>query len=210
MPRKEDLQRLLMPKNRRLQKLKEQQAAAGWSTDPNILLEIEDLEDEVMELQTAIAALEGKTAVEESQSAPAKLKAGPWQVLVVDDEPSWQNRLKRILRGINCTVVTTSNYMEAEAELTNSTPDLVTIDLNLDTSSDYADGLELVSQIREKFGPSFPVIIVSGQGDLGRQRRAFRKYHVFDFIEKAKFDFEEFKETVIEAINATHLSSTNR
>ncbi len=203
MARKDDLQRLLVRKNRRLQKLKEQKAVAGWSANPEILLEIEDLEDELVELQTALAALENKTEGEESQPASPKLKAGPWQVLVVDDEPSWQNRLKRILRGINCTVITTSNYIEAEAELANSTTDLVTIDLNLDTSSDYADGLELVSQIRQRFGPGFPIIIVSGHGDLNRQRRAFRNYHVFDFIEKAKFDFEEFKETVIEAINAT-------
>lgn len=204
MSRKADLKKLFIRKSRRLQKLKEQSALLGWAATPEILLEIEDLEDELAELQTDLNALGDKPGAEVTQPIEAKPHPGPWRVLVVDDEASWQSRLRRILHGINCTVVTTSSYNEAEAELANGGLNLVTIDLNLDTSTNYADGLELVSQIRKKFGSGLPIIIITGQGDLTRQRRAFRKYQVFDFIEKARFDFEEFKETVIEAINTSH------
>lgn len=201
MSRLDDLKQLLRRKERRLQKLREQAAISGRKTDPEILLEIEDLEVELVELQSTLDTLTERPSAPETHDGSSQSPAGPWQVLVVDDEPTWQGRLKRILRSINCSVITASNYAEAEAELASSQLNLVTIDLNLDQSTDYADGLELVSQIRDKFGPNFPIIIITGQGDLSHQRRAFRKYHVFDFIEKARFDFEEFKETVLEAVN---------
>ena len=81
--------------------------------------------------------------------------------------------------------------------------DLVTIDLNLDKSTRYADGRELALQIRERFGDDFPIIIVTGTGDLEEQRRAFKEYNVFDFIEKAKLDMEEFQRVVLEAVGGS-------
>lgn len=129
-------------------------------------------------------------------------KTGPWRILVVDDEPNWQKRLKRILKEVNCSVVVASDYEEAGEQLDQPAHfDLATIDLNLDKSTEYADGLELVSRIRQTFGPDFPIVVITGQGDLSRQRRAFKDYGVVDFIEKARFDFEEFKDIVIEAIS---------
>lgn len=47
----EDVRRLIHRKQRRLQKLKEAQALKGSNTAPDILLEIEDLEAELVELQ---------------------------------------------------------------------------------------------------------------------------------------------------------------
>lgn len=198
MSRQQDLQKLLTIHCRRLQKLKEQQAVGGRSTEPTTLIEIEDIEAEIERLEIELATLTNAQKTEPNPAVP--LKASPWQVLVVDDDASWQNILKRILRRANCTVVTASTYLEAEAELNNSSLDLVTIDLNLDQSTKYADGLELVCQIRENFGPSFPIIIITGKGDLSHQRQAFRDYNVIDFLEKARFDFEEFLAAVRQAL----------
>ena len=44
MSRKNDIKRLIVNHERRLQKLKEQQAIEGRSADPKILIEIEDIE----------------------------------------------------------------------------------------------------------------------------------------------------------------------
>jgi CheY-like chemotaxis protein len=122
------------------------------------------------------------------------------RILVVDDEPSWQNRLSRILREIDCTVVTADNYEQAESLLPKFDFDLVTIDLNLDKSTRYADGLELALRIRERYGPRIPIIIITGTGSLEEQRRAFKDYNVFDFIQKAKLDLEEFQNVVTAAL----------
>lgn len=124
-----------------------------------------------------------------------------WRILVVEDEPSWQKRLSRILHEINCTVVTAGNYEQAENLLDDFNFDLVTVDLNLDKATQYADGLELVLRIREVSGQRVPVIVVTGTGKLEEQRRAFKEYGVFDFIQKAKLDYEEFQAIVQDAIN---------
>ena len=123
------------------------------------------------------------------------------QILVVDDEQSWQNRYQRILREINCRIMAAHTFEEAEAFLSSTELNLAIIDLNLDGShSQYPEGLELVQTIRRILGEKFPIIIVSGTGTLKRQRLAFKKYRVFDFLEKAEFDFAQFLQIVREAI----------
>jgi CheY-like chemotaxis protein len=124
----------------------------------------------------------------------------PWRVLVVEDEPSWQKRLSRILAEINCQVVTISDYEEVETLFDQFDFDLVTVDLNLDKSTQYADGLELAQRIRERFGQRIPIIIITGTGNLEEQRRAFKEYNVFDFIQKERLDLEEFQQAVLEAV----------
>ncbi len=126
----------------------------------------------------------------------------PWRVLVVDDESTWQRRLRRILKEINCKVETAGSYEEAEDLLDESAFDLVTVDLNLDKSTHYADGLELVLRIRETFGQKIPIIVITGTGKLEEQRRAFKEFGVYDFIQKAKLDLEEFQDVVTEAIHS--------
>ncbi len=58
MSRKDDIKKLITNHYRRLQKLKEQQALHGTSTDPGILLEIEDIEEKVEKLQTELRELD--------------------------------------------------------------------------------------------------------------------------------------------------------
>lgn len=57
MSRKTDIQNLLITHTRRLQKLKEQQALKGQDTEPDLLLEIEDIETQLAELQAELATL---------------------------------------------------------------------------------------------------------------------------------------------------------
>ena len=146
-------------------------------------------------------SVHGKSSATGEKHPPKPKQSGPWRILVVEDESDWQKRLKRMLKEVNCTVVVASNYDEAKDELDDSSHfDLATIDLNLDKSTEYVDGLELVAKIRKTFGPGFPIIVITGHGDLRRQRRAFKDYCVVDFIEKARFEIEEFQDTVVKTI----------
>ena len=54
----DDLKKLISLKYRRLQKLKEKEALYGLSADPQILLQIEDIEAELEKLQTELTTLE--------------------------------------------------------------------------------------------------------------------------------------------------------
>ncbi len=58
MSHKDDLKKLLVTSQRRLQKLKEQKALKGSDTPPHILIEIEDTEEEINRLQTELQKLE--------------------------------------------------------------------------------------------------------------------------------------------------------
>jgi len=221
MSLKNNLNKLIAKHQFRLQKLKEQQALKGLSVDPDVLYEIEKIEGELDRLNLELDNLPDEpspinaeasmsqlsspltpelTGTKTTAHQPTFLRSASWHILIVDDDPSWQKRLKRTLRGDNHVIITANSYDEAEIELTNPNLDLVTIDLHLDQDEDYADGLDLIHHIRQEFGSHFPIIIVTGQGDLERQRRAFVMYNVIDFIEKAKFEPKAFKDTVTKAI----------
>jgi len=127
-----------------------------------------------------------------------------WIVLVIEDDLSWQKRLKRHIRDLGCTVITANDYDEAKLELSNPKLTLVTVDLNLE-SEDYADGLDLLETIRDKFGPQFPIVVVSGTENHKQIIQVFRKYHVGDFIQKAEFSREEFIASLFKAVTNNSL-----
>ncbi len=54
MSRKTDIQKLIRTYHRRLQKLKEEEALKEISAPPEILIEIEDIEDKLDQLEVAL------------------------------------------------------------------------------------------------------------------------------------------------------------
>ena len=180
-------------------------ANGGTLVDENLAC----IAEEIMEI---VALQTGK--VQQKKTAPLTLpqkqpvlkrpQAKHWRVLSIEDEPSWQKRLARLLREINFKVVIADSYDQAMDIITSFNFDLITIDLNLDKSTQYADGLELMPRIREMFGNQVPIIIITGTGGLEEQRRAFKDFNVFDFIPKARLDVEEFQNIVIEAVHGSY------
>ncbi|HEX9924395.1 MAG TPA: hypothetical protein VGD99_17190, partial [Anaerolineae bacterium] len=73
MSRQDDIRRLLVAYNRRLQKLNEQQALTGIRTAPEVLLECEDLEQKIENLETALKALQEGKAIDLDQALLAEL-----------------------------------------------------------------------------------------------------------------------------------------
>ncbi len=68
MSPKDDIKKLINEHQRRLQKRKEQEAALGIATSPEILTEIENIEAKIEQLQAQLAALEDANGDEKSQS----------------------------------------------------------------------------------------------------------------------------------------------
>jgi DNA-directed RNA polymerase sigma subunit (sigma70/sigma32) len=58
MSQKDDIQKLILEHNRRLQLLKEKKARLGISADVSLDVEIEDIENEIKKLETALKDLE--------------------------------------------------------------------------------------------------------------------------------------------------------
>ena len=63
MSRKQDIENLMTRYNRRLQKLKEQEASFGLYTPPHILTEIEDIEGKIEDLRIKLKDTENKTGL---------------------------------------------------------------------------------------------------------------------------------------------------
>jgi signal transduction histidine kinase/predicted RNA-binding protein with RPS1 domain/CheY-like chemotaxis protein len=79
-------------------------------------------------------------------------------ILVVDDEPNWQDRIKTGLeKKIRASIDVASNIKDALGKFQQGTPyDLVLIDVNLGTE----DGAELAQTLRET-NPYLPILLIS-------------------------------------------------
>ena len=105
MTRQENIKKLIHNHTRRLQLLKEQKALAGWSVDPRIPIEIEDIEAELRDLQIELAVIESR---DKSQAGPASSfspespssETSPC-ILVVEDEPDLLKHLSLTLEMAN-------------------------------------------------------------------------------------------------------------
>jgi hypothetical protein len=92
MSRQDDLQRLINNLNRRLQKLKEQKTLQGQSTDPKILIEIEDIEKEISKLEADLIMLNPNPLSNPSNVKEEGLR--PIRILFLSANPTDTTRLR--------------------------------------------------------------------------------------------------------------------
>jgi two-component system, OmpR family, KDP operon response regulator KdpE len=88
-------------------------------------------------------------------------------VLVVDDEKSLRDFVRRNLEARHYKVLTASNGLEAMATFNNENVDLVILDLMMP----HLDGLETTRRIRES--SKTPIIILTALGEESDKVRAF-------------------------------------
>ena len=101
-----------------------------------------------------------------------------YTVFIVEDDPSVRDALGLLL-GINGHAV--ALFVDAESFLRAYRPDWLGC-LLIDIRMPGMDGLALQKSLLEK-GSTIPVIIMTGHGDVGSAREAFRANAV-DFLEK--------------------------
>lgn len=132
-------------------------------------------------------------------------------VLIVEDDPSWQKRFKRYLRNEPFIISTASTYQEGLDLIETQSFDLVILDVNLSEVVENYDGLRLGSKLwnRDK---KVKIIIVSGS------EGAFKRLASFTFapsyiLKKQSLDQAEFLEKVHQALSqksVRDLSDGNR
>ena len=83
----------------------------------------------------------------------------PGKILVVDDEQPILRTLKRNLGGRGYEVITATDGEQALAQIEETAPDLVVLDLMLPK----VDGLEVVRRVRE--WSRLPIIVLSARGE---------------------------------------------
>lgn len=91
------------------------------------------------------------------RNAPAGQLAG-LRLLVIDNEPTILDGMKRLLEGWGCTVATAAGQDEGLQSLrTDGTPDVVIADYHLD----HGNGLTAISTMRERLGGPLPAILLT-------------------------------------------------
>jgi len=87
------------------------------------------------------------------------------RILVIDDEPSALDLLRRILESIGCEVVEARNGQEGLDLFRASPCDLVITDMVMPVK----DGLQTILELRNE-NPQLPVIAISGGGTISKER----------------------------------------
>jgi PAS domain S-box-containing protein len=106
-------------------------------------------------------------------------------ILVADDEPGIRRVLKKRLVDWNFRVMTAENGRRAISLIQSDRPDVVITDLFMPEG----DGFDLLRYIQET-SPELPVIVISGQGELGDAIRSLRLGawdYLYKPIEKMSF-----------------------
>jgi signal transduction histidine kinase len=91
-------------------------------------------------------------------------------VLVLDDEVSVLDAMRRLLEGWGCEVTTAATPEEAEAYVHPSRPpDLVIVDYRL---RQHASGIETIGKLHQRIGKPVPALVITGDTAPDRLREA--------------------------------------
>lgn len=140
--------------------------------------------------------LEGLVAKEIDKSLSEERIGETPRVLVVEDEPDWQELLKEIFEAEGCQVDVVGSYQEAVDKILNVSYHLATIDIRLDNINHKdARGLELL-EMAKRFGQDIPSIIISAVASSEQIAWAMSELRALDFIDKSKFKPEKFRRQI--------------
>ncbi len=125
-------------------------------------------------------------------------------ILVVDDEPAIRKTLEKRLVSWNNRVMTAENGLQAMAQLQSEKPDIVITDLFMPGMN----GFDLLEHIT-KTAPHTPVIVISGQGELGDVIRALR-LGAWDYIYKPIREMAFLQLTIDRVVEKAGIMEENR
>ena len=125
-------------------------------------------------------------------------------ILVVDDDPAWLERIVSTLNKDNYEIDQASSFEAATKKIRDKTYALLIIDLELNVGKEQAyegfgllDGIQfLIKKTQSKQGKA---IVVSAHRDVERIRQSLKR-GAYDFFRKQDFDTANFLVTVREAI----------
>lgn len=127
-------------------------------------------------------------------------------ILIVDDEETWQEQFVDILAGEHFSLETALTYEEALRALKTKRFKLAIIDIRLvDSDPENEDGIRLLTEI-DKSSLEIKVIIITGYitSQLEQlKQRAKQSPRLLDFIKKGELDIPKFRALVRRAITQT-------
>ncbi|MBI9043752.1 MAG: response regulator [Anaerolineaceae bacterium] len=118
------------------------------------------------------------------------------KILIVEDDPSWQNILSELVRDLGFKADIAENIDQAEEIIRNSSHRLAFVDLSLDIKDhSNVDGYKILQMIRE-YDPGCIPLLLSGYVNVESAVKAMKEYGAFTCLQKENFSRSEFKQTV--------------
>jgi two-component system KDP operon response regulator KdpE len=124
------------------------------------------------------------------------------KILILDDDPAIRRLLERGLAGYGYSVIVTSSGQEALEIAARQSPDLILLDINLET---FPDGLEVCRQLRE--WSKTPIIMLTVR-DEKQMRLAALNAGADDYVTKP-FDMEELEARIRAVLRRSAYESAN-
>ena len=129
------------------------------------------------------------------------------KILVIEDNPKWSKRLKRVLEENNFSVVAATDKEAALEKLEKEKFHFATIDLQLDEKTlvdEKFEGWEILQKIIDLgLNRQMPTLVLTGfpgEEASNNKIKALKEYQASFFMEKSKWDKKQFVNTVITAI----------
>ena len=130
------------------------------------------------------------------------------RILIVEDEPEWQNVVAELLSDAGHTCQSANNYQNALAQLEQGSFNVIFLDMMLhefDLPVRGGSGWRLLDHLMEQH-PRTRVIILSGRATAGEAARLVRDYPIVAFIDKGDADLEaQVLDAVRQAVRAPAL-----
>lgn len=118
--------------------------------------------------------------------------ADQYQILIVEDEVQWREKiLREALEGEGYLVQTRGSYNEAVAALDRCTFDLAIIDVNLTGVSGNQDGIRVLEYLASQKDKA-QSIMISGSKTRAMAAESVKKFNPCAFVDKTTFDVVEF------------------
>jgi ActR/RegA family two-component response regulator len=122
------------------------------------------------------------------------------RVLIVDDDPSWQENFKETVEQLGCVAQLAGNFRGADSRLNRQHFHLVLVDLRLQEGAEDLQGMRLVEKVA-RLDEGTSTIIISGYADATIATEALKRFDAFYVIEKDRVDPRQFVELVHAAVS---------
>ena len=131
------------------------------------------------------------------------------RILHLEDDPSWRREVQIVLNE-DYEIKSARSLKEAVELFREVDFDLVIVDIDLLSGvGEDEEGFRLIDGLQAAgILPGSRIIVLSAYSDSDmRTRRAFRNYGVWDVIPKDRFDAEELKQDVTQALQSPQYSA---